>query len=65
MIGAFPKTITTGKTDLLPKFISKKGRPFSAHLKLEKGKVGFEFAERAPKTKKTPTKKAAVTKAEA
>jgi DNA topoisomerase-3 len=59
------KLITTGKTDLLPKFISKKGRPFSAHLKLEKGKVGFEFAERAPKTKKTPTKKAAVTKAEA
>ena len=49
--------ITTGKTDLLPKFISKKGRPFSAHLKLEKGKVGFEFAERAPKPKK-PARKA-------
>jgi DNA topoisomerase-3 len=43
------KMITTGKTDLLPKFISKKGRPFSAHLKLENGKVGFEFAERKPK----------------
>ena len=39
------KLMTTGKTDLLPKFISKKGRPFSAHLKLENGKVGFEFAE--------------------
>jgi DNA topoisomerase-3 len=51
--------ITSGKTDLLPKFISKKGRPFSAHLKLEKGKVGFEFAERAPKAKKAPAKKAA------
>src|SRR5437016_1135636 len=51
------KLITTGKTDLLPKFISKKGRPFSAHLKLEKGKVGFEFAERAPKTKKPSTRK--------
>ena len=43
------KLITTGKTDLLPKFISKKGRPFSAHLKLENGKVGFEFAARKPK----------------
>src|SRR5204862_256604 len=43
------KLITTGKTDLLPKFVSKKGRPFSAHLKLENGKVGFEFAERKPK----------------
>ena len=56
------KLITTGKTDLLPKFISKKGRPFSAHLKLEKGKVGFEFAERAPKTKKPSTRKAAAAK---
>src|SRR5947209_7101775 len=43
------KLIATGKTDLLPKFISKKGRPFSAHLKLDNGKVGFEFAERKPK----------------
>jgi DNA topoisomerase III len=43
------KLITTGKTDLLPRFISKKGRPFSAHLKLENGKVGFEFAPRKPK----------------
>lgn len=43
------KLIATGKTDLLPKFISKKGRPFSAHLKLENGKVGFEFAARKPK----------------
>ena len=49
------KLITTGKTDLLPKFISKKGRPFSAHLKLENGKVGFEFAERKPK-KSAPRK---------
>jgi DNA topoisomerase-3 len=51
------KLITNGKTDLLPKFISKKGRPFSAHLKLEKGKVGFEFAERAPKAKRPPARK--------
>jgi len=33
----------------LPKFVSKKGRPFAAHLKLENGKVGFEFAARKPK----------------
>jgi DNA topoisomerase III len=49
------KLITTGKTDLLPKFVSKKGRPFSAHLKLGNGKVGFEFAERKPR-KSAPRK---------
>jgi DNA topoisomerase III len=54
------KLIATGKTDLLPKFISKKGRPFSAHLKLDKGKVGFEFAEKTPRAKKTSARKAAV-----
>ncbi len=45
------KLLSAGKTDLLDKFISKKGRgrPFSAYLKLDKGKVGFEFEERAPK----------------
>ncbi len=52
------KLMTTGKTDLLPRFISKRGRPFSAHLKLENGKVGFEFAEKAPRKKK-PRKAAA------
>jgi DNA topoisomerase-3 len=45
------KLLTTGKTDLLHKFISKKGRPFSAFLVVgPEGKVGFEFAPRAPKT---------------
>ena len=53
------KLIAAGKTDLLPKFISKKGRAFSAHLKLENGKVGFEFAPRAPKKKKTAAPKVA------
>ena len=53
------KLITTGKTDLLPKFVSKKGRPFSAHLKLENGKVGFEFAEKKPRTKKASAQQAA------
>jgi DNA topoisomerase-3 len=45
------KLLTTGKTDLLHKFISKKGRPFSAFLvRGADGKVGFEFAPRVAKT---------------
>ena len=41
------KLLETGKTDLLHRFISKKGRPFSAFLaKGPDGKVGFEFAPR-------------------
>jgi DNA topoisomerase III len=43
------KLLTTGKTDLLPKFISKKGRPFSAYLVNKDGKVGFEFEPRKTK----------------
>lgn len=46
------KLLETGKTDLLPKFISKKGRPFSAYLVFKDGKVGFEFAPREPKAPK-------------
>ena len=54
------KLMQTGKTDLLPRFISKKSRPFSAFLKLEAGgKVGFEFAPRVAKPKKGTTKSAA------
>jgi DNA topoisomerase-3 len=45
------KLLTTGKTDLLHKFISKKGRPFSAFLvRGADGKVGFEFATRVART---------------
>ena len=44
------KLIETGKTDLITKFISSKtNRPFDAFLKLEKGKVGFEFPPREAK----------------
>ena len=44
------KLLTTGKTDLLHRFISKKGRPFSAFLtRGEGGKVSFEFAPREAK----------------
>jgi DNA topoisomerase III len=46
------KLLETGKTELLHKFISRKGRPFSAYLVAGKeGKVGFEFAEREPRSK--------------
>lgn len=55
------KLCTTGKTDVMRRFISKKGRPFSAILKLEDGKVGFEFE---PRPAKAP-KKGATTKAKA
>jgi DNA topoisomerase-3 len=47
------KLLTTGKTDLLDSFISKRGRPFSAYLKLEDGKVGFEFPEKTPPARKS------------
>src|SRR5437867_7675561 len=40
------KLLSAGKTDLLDSFISKRGRPFSAYLKLEDGKVSFEFPEK-------------------
>lgn len=40
----------TGKSPLLEKFISKKGRPFSAFLvRQPDGKIGFEFEERDTK----------------
>ncbi|MEO7559892.1 MAG: topoisomerase C-terminal repeat-containing protein, partial [Nitrosospira sp.] len=52
-----------GKTDLLPKFISKKGRPFSAYLVTgADGKVGFEFEPRETKTKTKTTVATAETK---
>jgi DNA topoisomerase-3 len=50
------KLLTEGKTDLLDKFISKKGRPFKAFLALDKGKVGFEFEPRPAKAKKSAAK---------
>jgi DNA topoisomerase-3 len=53
------KLLATGKTDLIEKFISKKGRPFKAFLVVgEGGKVGFEFEPRATKAGKGSTKEA-------
>jgi DNA topoisomerase-3 len=47
------KLLATGRTDLLHRFISKKGRPFSAFLaRGAHGKVTFEFAPREPKAAK-------------
>ena len=43
------KLLETGKTDLLEKFISKKGRPFKAFLVVKDGNVEFEFEPREPK----------------
>jgi DNA topoisomerase-3 len=44
------KLLATGRTDLLARFISKRGRPFKAFLvKTPGGKIGFEFQPRAPK----------------
>ena len=44
------KLLTTGRTDLLPRFVSKKGRPFKAYLvKNPGGGIGFEFQPRASK----------------
>jgi DNA topoisomerase III len=41
------KLLETGRTDVMEKFISKAGKPFSAFLKLgARGKVEFEFPER-------------------
>jgi DNA topoisomerase-3 len=46
------KLLASGKTDLLPKFISKKGRPFKAFLVLKDGKIGFEFEPRPARAKR-------------
>jgi|CZKM01.1.fsa_nt_gi DNA topoisomerase-3 len=50
------KLLATGKTDLLEKFISKKGRPFKAFLVVKDGRVGFEFEPREAKPKKAVAK---------
>jgi len=50
----FAKLLAEGKTDLLKGFVSKKtGRKFEAFLVLKDGAVGFEFAPRPPRAKRT------------
>jgi DNA topoisomerase-3 len=51
------KLLAGGRTDLLEKFISRKGRPFKAFLVVGKeGKVGFEFEPRKGKKAGEPAK---------
>jgi DNA topoisomerase-3 len=50
------KLLETGKTDLLDKFISKKGRPFKAFLVIKEQSVGFEFEPRPAKGTKRASK---------
>ena len=58
------RLLASGRTDLLPRFISKKGRPFKAYLvKTPGGKIGFEFQPRAPKAG-APAKPASAPRAE-
>jgi DNA topoisomerase-3 len=45
------KMLLEGKSDLLKRFISKKGRPFDAVLTLQKGKIGWEFVKRPARRK--------------
>ena len=47
------KMLADGKSDVLKGFVSKKGRPFDAALKLQGGKIGWEFAKRAATHRKT------------
>jgi DNA topoisomerase-3 len=49
------KLLSAGRTDLLTRFVSRKGRPFRAFLvKTPDGKVGFEFVARPKKPDATP-----------
>jgi DNA topoisomerase-3 len=44
------KLLATGRTDLMSRFVSKKGRRFKAYLvRKPSGAVGFEFEARAPR----------------
>ena len=45
------KMLFEGKSDVLKCFISKKGRPFDAALRLEKGKIAWEFTKHEPRKK--------------
>ncbi|PWT79288.1 MAG: DNA topoisomerase III [Acidobacteria bacterium] len=47
------KMLVEGKSDILKGFVSKKGRPFEAILKLQDGKIVWEFAKRPAKSRKT------------
>jgi DNA topoisomerase-3 len=45
------KMLLEGRSDLLKRFISKKGRPFDAFLTMRNGKIGWEFMKRPARGK--------------
>jgi DNA topoisomerase III len=49
------KMLVEGKSDLLKRFISKKGRPFDAFLTMRNGKIGWEFMKRPARGKAKPS----------
>lgn len=51
------KMLVEGQSDVLKRFISKKGRPFDAALKLQNGKIGWEFAKRPTASKRKASDK--------
>ncbi len=55
--------VTRGKTDLIEKFTSKKGRPFDAYLVRQGGRVGWEFPPRKPRESTAKNGKGAPRKA--
>ncbi len=49
------KLLATGRSDLLSRFVSKKGRQFKAYLvKTPVGRIGFEFEARTPRATPAP-----------
>jgi DNA topoisomerase-3 len=47
-----------GRTDLLHRFVSRKGRPFSAFLvRGADGRIGFEFAAREPRSERSASRR--------
>jgi DNA topoisomerase-3 len=53
------KLLTAGRTDLLDGFISKRGRPFSAYLKLEDEKV-VSSSQRNPRSREKQRKQTSI-----
>jgi DNA topoisomerase-3 len=56
------KVLEFGKTDLIPGFVSKKGRKFSAYLKRDGKKIAFEFEPRKEKPVKEKKESATAAK---
>ena len=62
------KLLATGRSDLLPGFVSQRTRrKFKAYLSFDpkEGKVGFEFEPRAPRAAKAPAAKKVAAKKKA